>query len=82
VKVTASVFHLVLFFVLVQALPLPTNYLNMMLDVVPVSSKALMGTTVPSLFLISTKISAVYCTGLSSGAASGSCFSLIILLNG
>jgi hypothetical protein len=65
VKVPPSDFHLVLFFVLVRALPLPTNYLNIMLDVVPVSSRALIGTTVPSLFLIFTIMSAVYCTGFS-----------------
>jgi hypothetical protein len=35
----------------------------MMVAVVPVSSRALMGTTVPSLFFISTIMSAVYFTG-------------------
>jgi hypothetical protein len=59
VKVPRSVFHLVLFFVLVRALPLPTNYLNIMVDVVPVSSRALIGTTV------STIMSAIYCAGFS-----------------
>jgi hypothetical protein len=82
VKVPPSVFYLVLFFVLVPDLPLPTNYLTIMVDVVPVSRKAPMGTTVPSLFLTSPIVSAVYCTGLFSGADSGSCFSLILLLNG
>jgi hypothetical protein len=51
VNVPPSVFHFVLFFVFVRALPLPTNYLNTIVDVVPVSRKALIGTTVPSLFL-------------------------------
>jgi hypothetical protein len=59
-KVPPSIFHLVLFFVLVRALPLPTNSLNIMVDVVPVSSRDLIGTTVPSLFFISTMMSAVY----------------------
>jgi hypothetical protein len=66
VNVPPSVFHFVLFFVFVRDLPSPTNYLNTMVAVVPVSSKALMGTTVPSLFSISTIMSAVYCTGLFS----------------
>jgi hypothetical protein len=51
VNVPPNVFHFVLFFVFVQALPLPTNSLNMMVAVIQVSRKALMGTTVPSLFL-------------------------------
>jgi hypothetical protein len=66
VNVPPSVFYFVLFFVFVRALPLPINSLNMMVAVVPVSNKALMGTTVPSLFFISTIIFAVYCTGLFS----------------
>jgi hypothetical protein len=45
-------FHFVLFFVFVRALPPPTNSLNMIVDVVPVSSNALIGATVPSLFLL------------------------------
>jgi hypothetical protein len=48
VNVPPSVFHFVLFFVFVRALPLPTNYLKMIVAVVPVSSRALIGTTVPS----------------------------------
>jgi hypothetical protein len=66
VNVPPSVFYFVLFFVFVWALPLPTNYLNMIVDVVPVSSKALIGTTVPSLFFVSTIMSAVYFTGTFS----------------
>jgi hypothetical protein len=38
----------------------------MIVAVVPVSSRALMGTTVPSLFFISTIMSAVYFTGTFS----------------
>jgi hypothetical protein len=52
VNVPPSVFHLVHFFVLVRALPLPTNLINMMVAVVPVSSKYIMGSTVPSLFFL------------------------------
>jgi hypothetical protein len=66
VNVPPSVFHFVPFFVFGQALPLPTSSLNMMVAVVPVYSKAIMGTTVPYQFFISTIISEVYCTGIFS----------------
>jgi hypothetical protein len=59
VNVPPSVFHFVIFFVFLRALPLPTNSLNMMVTVAPMPSQALMGTTVPSLFFISTIMSAV-----------------------
>jgi hypothetical protein len=58
VKVSHSVFHLVLLFLLARALSLPTNTLKILVDVVPVSNKSIMVTTVLSLFLISTIMSA------------------------
>jgi hypothetical protein len=75
VKVPPSVFHLLNFFVSARALHFHTSSLKMMVAVAPVPSRTLIGTTVPTLFLISTIMLAVYCTGFFSRADSGSCFS-------
>jgi hypothetical protein len=63
---TSKCFPLGSFLCVGTALPLPTNSLNIMVELVPVSSRAIIGTTVPFLFLISTIMSAVYCTGFFS----------------